>query len=86
MITLEFDLPYRYDFSSSGNIVPVGSFSAFGHELTLRTQGLEWSAMVFFYAASDPQANFLGRRGWLDRVRLGLTHYEQSRYLEPFDR
>lgn len=61
-----------------------GTFSAFGHDVTLRTQGLEWSAMVFFYAASDPEANFLGRRGWLDRVRLGLIHYEQALYLAPF--
>lgn len=64
----------------------AGSFSAFGHELTLRTQGMEWSAMVFFYAAPDPEANFLGRRCWLDRVRLGLTHYEQALYLAPFSR
>ncbi|HVW83185.1 MAG TPA: hypothetical protein VHB50_00815 [Bryobacteraceae bacterium] len=56
----------------------TGSFRAHGHELTIETMGLEWTAMVFFHAMSNPAHAFLGRRGWLDRVRLGIVHYEQK--------
>lgn len=55
----------------------TGSFLAYGHELTIRTLGLEWSAPIYFYAASDQHSNFIGRQGWLDRLRLGLVHYDQ---------
>ena len=64
----------------------AGSFAAYGHEVTLRTLDLEWSAVVYFYAAASRQNNFIGRRGWLDRVRLGLVHYDQRLYLSSYDR
>jgi Aspartyl protease len=78
---MELEQGYRRTYQTV-----AGSFSAYGHEVTLRTEGLEWNALVFFYAAPDPEANFLGRRGWLDRITLGLTHYEQALYLAPFSR
>ncbi len=62
----------------------AGTFSAFGHDVTLRTQGLEWSAMVFFYAASDPDANFSGPSGLARSCAPGLIHYDQTLYLAPF--
>ena len=62
-----------------------GLSRAYGHEVTLRTLGLEWSAMVYFYSAANPRHNFIGRRGWLDRVRMGLVHYEQL-YLSSYNR
>ncbi len=62
-----------------------GSFLAYGHEVTLRTLHFEWSAVVYFYAAANQQTNFVGRRGWLDRVRLGLVHYNQQIYLSQYD-
>lgn len=64
----------------------AGSFTAYGHEVTLRTLGLEWSAVVYFYEAANQQQNFIGRRGWLDRVRVGLVHYDQQLYLSSYDR
>ena len=64
----------------------VGRFWAFGHELTIFTLGMEWSAMVFFHDSGNPENAFLGRRGWLDRVRLGLVHYEQNLYLSQYSR
>lgn len=63
----------------------AGSFPAYGHEITLNTRGLQWNAQVYFYAAGDPDQNFLGRRGWLDRIRLGVIHYDQVLYLAPYD-
>jgi hypothetical protein len=54
----------------------AGSFKAHGHEVTIETLGLEWTATVFFHAMGNPAHAFVGRRGWLDRVRLGVVHYE----------
>ncbi len=59
----------------------TGSFKAFGHEVTVETLGLQWSAWVFFHAMGNPAHAFVGRRGWLDRVRLGIVHYEQKLFL-----
>jgi len=64
----------------------TGSFKAFGHEVTIETLGLEWSAMVFFHAMENPAHAFVGRRGWLDRVRLGIVHYEQKLFLGQYSR
>ena len=47
------------------------------HEVTVQTLGLEWTAMVFLQARGNPGHAFVGRRGWLDRIRLGIVHYEQ---------
>ena len=55
----------------------VGNFRAYGHELTLHTWDLQCSAMVYFHESGSPNSNYLGRAGWLDRVRLGLIHYDQ---------
>jgi hypothetical protein len=62
----------------------TGSFTARGHEVTIQTLGLEWTAMVFFHAMGNPANAFVGRRGWLDRVRLGVVHYEQRLLLAQY--
>ncbi len=59
----------------------TGSFQAFGHEVTIETLGLRWSAMVFFHGIGNPAHSFVGRRGWLDRVRLGIVHRERRLFL-----
>jgi hypothetical protein len=62
----------------------AGSFQAFGHEVTIETRGLQRSAMVFFHGMGDPAHAFVGRRGWLDRVRLGIVHSEQRLFLGQY--
>ena len=62
----------------------AGRFVAFGHELTLSTLGLEIDATVYFFADAAIRKNVLGRRGWLDRVRLAIVDYEQVLYLSPY--
>ena len=51
----------------------------------MRTIGLEWSAMVYFHDSGSPSNAFVGRNGWLDRVRLGLIHYDQRMLLSQYD-
>ncbi len=64
----------------------TGSFPARGYEVTIETLGLQWTAMVFFHAMENPALAFVGRRGWLDRVRLGIVHYEQRLLLGQYSR
>jgi hypothetical protein len=62
----------------------TGSFDAYGHMLTLETLGYSIDAMVYFAAHEYFRRNVLGRRGWLDRVRLGLVEYESKLYLSRY--
>jgi hypothetical protein len=61
----------------------VGSFDAFGHTLTLETLGYTFE--VYFAAHESFTRNVLGRRGWLDQVRLGIVEYEGKLYLSCYD-
>jgi hypothetical protein len=63
----------------------TGSFAAYAHEVTLETLGIGFSAVVFF--AQDPAftRNFLGRIGWLDRLRVAIVDYDLALYLGAYD-
>lgn len=76
---LDIEAGARQEFRTA-----AGRFVAFGHELTLSTLGLEMDATVYFFADAAIRKNVLGRRGWLDRVRLAIVDYEQVLYLEPY--
>lgn len=61
-----------------------GSFAAFEHEVTIQTLGIEFPAIVYF--AQDPSfnRNFLGRSGWLDRLRIGIVDYDRTLFVGPY--
>ncbi|MGO9256734.1 MAG: hypothetical protein ACLQU1_10590 [Bryobacteraceae bacterium] len=63
----------------------AGSFAAYEHEVTVHTLGVEFSAVVFF--AQDPAftRNFLGRSGWLDRLRIAIVDYDGMLFLSAYD-
>jgi len=63
----------------------TGSFAAHGHEITLTVGQLEWQAIVYFAEDEDFPVNVVGRRGFLDRLRVGLMDYEQLLYLSSYD-
>ena len=63
----------------------IGSFVAYGHELTLRVEDLEWQATIYFAELDDFPVNVVGRAGFLDRLRFGLVEYEQLLYLAPYN-
>ncbi len=77
-IDIEVGVPQRFR-------TVTGSFIAFGHEVTLRTYDLEWSCLVYFHESPTFRGNFLGRAGWLDRIRLGLVHSDQQIFSESYD-
>jgi hypothetical protein len=63
----------------------TGSFAAYEHEVTLQTLGIAFSKVVFF--AEDPAFtwNFLGRTGWLDRLRVAIIDHDLALYLGEYD-
>ncbi len=63
----------------------LGLFTAYGHTLTLETLGLEFETKVYFAEHVGLPRNVLGRRGWLDRVRLGIIEHEAKLYMSRYD-
>lgn len=62
----------------------TGSFAAVGYEVMIETLGLQWPALVFFHATGDPAHAFVGRRGWLDRIRLGIVHGDRRLFVGKY--
>jgi hypothetical protein len=63
----------------------LGTFDAFGHEVTLMTLDLAFEVTVYFAASEGIRRNLLGRNGWLNLVLLGLNAYDETLYLSPYD-
>jgi hypothetical protein len=62
----------------------AGSFAAYEHEVTMQTLGIEFSATVFFAQDVAFSRNFLGRSGWLDRLRIAIIDYNRMLFLSPY--
>lgn len=63
----------------------TGSFTAYGHEVTIEVGQLEWQTEVFFAEDEGFPVNVVGRVGFLDRLRFALTDYEQLLCLSAYD-
>lgn len=63
----------------------TGSFTAYGHDITLTVGELEWPAVTYFAADENFPVNFVGRVGFLDRLRVGLVDYEQTLYFSAYN-
>ena len=72
----------------SGDLVTIatatGTFEAFRHEVALTVLGIEMSAPVHFARHSFGR-NVLGRRGWIERLRLGIVDYDGALYVSQYD-
>jgi hypothetical protein len=62
----------------------AGSFAAYQHEVTIQTLGIEFSAVVFFAQDTTFNRNFLGRSGWLDRLRIAIVDYDRLLFVSPY--
>ncbi len=62
----------------------TGAFDAFGHTINLSVLGIEIESTVYFAAEESFYLNILGRRGFLDRVKLGLIDYEGKLLLSAY--
>lgn len=63
----------------------TGNFRAYGHSVTLITEGFEFDSQVFFAADESFQTNVLGRRGWLDRLIIAINDYDGKLYLSCYE-
>src|SRR5438552_1965913 len=63
----------------------TGTFTTYGHRVTLFVLGIECEATAWFAADYSFNRDVLGREGWLDRVRLGLVDYEGKLYLSDYN-
>jgi len=63
----------------------TGAFMTFGHALTVETLGYTFDSTIYFASHEGLPRNVLGRRGWLDLVRLGLIQYEGKLYISRYD-
>jgi hypothetical protein len=61
------------------------AFIAFGHEVSLRVLGFDFSLVGYFPKDPDIRRSVLGRQGWLLQVRLGIVDYEQLVYVSRYD-
>jgi len=72
----------------SGSLLRIGTvtgaFDAYGHTVTLETLGYAFDVTVYFAADESFSRNVLGRRGWIDRLRLGLIEYQSKLYLSRY--
>ncbi|MEJ7578665.1 MAG: hypothetical protein WKF74_16835 [Pyrinomonadaceae bacterium] len=62
----------------------TGGFDAYGHTLTLTTLGYSFDVMVYFAKEESFKRNVLGRRGWLDQVRLAVVEYEGKLFVSKY--
>jgi len=64
----------------------TGPLHTFGHIVQIVAFDIAIESMVYFFADPAINKNLLGRNGFLDRLRLGLVHYDRELYLAPYDR
>ena len=70
----------------AGDQVRVGTatepFSAYGHEVSLSAQGFKFHVLVYF---AEVGRNVLGRRGWLEQVRIGIIDHDGELFVSAYD-
>jgi hypothetical protein len=63
----------------------LGVFTAYGHQLHLETLGFRFESYVFFASDNGMTKNVLGRRGWLDLLKVGIIDYAGELYLSQYE-
>ncbi len=62
----------------------VGTFTAFGHHITVSVADIELDSTVFFYAEDVFKRNVLGRNGWLNKLKIGIIDYDGKLFLSRY--
>jgi len=61
----------------------TGSFPAYEYQVTLQMPGIEFFRTRLLRPGPWIRANFLGRTGWLDRLRIAIVDYDRTLYHMP---
>lgn len=63
----------------------TGGFRVFGHRLSVTALGFQLEAMVYFAADESLRRSVLGRRGFVDQLRLCLIEHDGELYVSKYD-
>ncbi|CAN5438172.1 hypothetical protein BH10ACI1_BH10ACI1_14220 [soil metagenome] len=62
----------------------TGTFVVFGFRVLLEIEDFQFESLVYFAEDENIRRNVLGRRGWLELVKIGLVDYEGKLYLSRY--
>ena len=62
-----------------------GLFTAYGHSIQMRCLGLQMDSLVYFAADPAFRRSVLGRKGWLEHVRVAFIDYERLMYFANYN-
>lgn len=62
----------------------TGVFVVFGFRVVLQIEDFEFDSLVYFAQDENVRRNVLGRRGWLELVKIGFVDYEGKLYLSRY--
>jgi len=79
-LDLNIEAGERKMFRSAG-----GPVETFGHLVEIGAIDQSFESLVYFLVDPEIHKNLLGRNGWLDRVRLGVVHYDRELHISPYD-
>ncbi len=63
----------------------TGAFEAYGHGVTLETGGVALDTAVYFAAEYGFPRNVVGRRGFVEQMRIGIVDYDGELFLSRYD-
>ena len=63
----------------------TGQLIVWGHEVTLQTCHLSYNTIVYFAEDYGIGRNLLGRREWLQQVRLAIIDHDEEIYISSYD-
>lgn len=58
-----------------------GTFPVYGHQVAIQTLEFEFEAFVYVAGYAGFAKNVLGRRGWLDMLKVGIVDYDRELFL-----
>ena len=64
----------------------TGDFDTYGHELSFSVLEHDFIGIVFFAGPREFTRNVLGRRGWLDQLRVGIVEYDRHLLIGDYNR
>ena len=61
------------------------TFDCFGHWVRMTALGVQFDALVYFAADENIRRSVLGRRGFIDQLRLCIIEHDGELYTSKFD-
>jgi hypothetical protein len=62
----------------------TGTFVVYGFRFILQIEDFQFDSLVYFAENESFRRNVLGRRGWLELVKIGLIDYEGKLFLSRY--